>query len=183
MAVRPEPRLVERRQVYDGRIVHLDVETVALPNGHTTDLEVIRHAGAAAMVPLTGEGDVLLVRQYRHAAGGWLLEVPAGTLAPGEEPMDCAARELVEEVEHRANVLVELGFIFTTPGFTDERIWLYLATDLEPCDGELDDDEVLEVVRMPLEDALRATASGEINDAKSIAALTRAARWLEDGED
>jgi ADP-ribose pyrophosphatase len=104
--------------------------------------------------------------------------VPAGTLAPGEPPSACAARELVEEVGHRAGSLVELGFIFTTPGFTDEKIWLFLARELEPCAGDLDDDEVLEVERLPLPLALRAIHSGELNDAKSIAALTRAATWL-----
>jgi ADP-ribose pyrophosphatase len=179
MSDRPLADLLSRRTVYDGRIVHLGVEKVRLPNGVTIELEVIRHAGAAAMVPIDDSGDVLLVRQYRHATGGWLLEVPAGTLGKGERPKDCAARELEEEVGRRAGELIALGSIWTTPGFTDERIWLYLARRLEPVAARLDTDEVLEVERMPLGQVAAAIQSGEISDAKSIAALVRALAWLQ----
>ena len=174
-----EARLLERRSIHEGRVVKLAIERVRLPNGNVAELEVIHHPGAAAAVPVDREGHVLLVRQYRHAAGGWLLEVPAGKLDPGESPETCAAREVEEETGHRPGRLVELGWIFTTPGFTDERIWLYLATDLTPAAQDLQHDEVLTVERMPLEEAARRAAQGEIRDAKSVCALLRARHVLE----
>lgn len=159
-------------------MVHLTVERVELPGGGERELEIIRHVGAAAVVPVTAEGDVLLVRQYRHAVGGWLLEVPAGKLDPGESPEDCARRETEEEVGFRPGLLEPLGRMWTTPGFTDEAIWLFLGRQLVPGRQDLQEDEVLEVVRMPLEDALAAAESGAIEDGKSICALFRAAsRW------
>jgi ADP-ribose pyrophosphatase len=171
-----EPKLIERREIFDGRIVRLSVDSVRLPNGNRCDLEMIRHQGAAAAVPVDADGSVLLVRQYRHAAGGWLLEVPAGKLDAGEPPRDCAAREIEEETGFRPGRLHPLGWIWTTPGFTDERIWLYLATELEPGTQALQGDEVLEVVRLPLAEAVDRAARGEIRDAKSVCALLRAAR-------
>jgi ADP-ribose pyrophosphatase len=119
-----------------------------------------------------------LVRQYRHATGKWLLEVPAGTLANGESPESCALRELIEEAGHRAGELQPLGWIWTTPGFTDERIWLYLARNLEPAAQQLDDDEVISVERLPLAEAVRRARDGGIEDAKSVCALLRAEAWL-----
>jgi ADP-ribose pyrophosphatase len=149
----------------------LTVETVALPNGNTVDLEIVRHPGAAAVVPVLDDGDVLLIRQYRHAAGGYLLEIPAGTLHAGEDPRDCALRELEEEIGYRARRLDFLFSIHTTPGFTDEVIHLYRAADLTPGTQALGDDEVLEVVRMPLAGAIRQIAQGGIRDAKTIVGL------------
>ncbi len=167
---------LDRREIFDGRVVRLSVDRVRLPNGHVTELEMIRHPGAAAVVPVTADGSVLLVRQYRYATAGWLLEVPAGKLDPGEAPETCAAREVEEETGHRAGRLDALGFIFTTPGFTDERIWLYLARDLTPTRQELQHDEVLTVVRLPLGQAVERALSGDIADGKSVCALLRAAR-------
>src|SRR4030095_7952429 len=120
----------EPMRVHDGRIVKLDVEEVHLPNGNVVTLEIVRHRGAAAAVPVDDGGGVVLIRQYRHATKGYLLEVPAGTLDPGEAPEACALREVEEETGLRAAQLDPLGFIWTTPGFTDERIWLYRATGL-----------------------------------------------------
>jgi ADP-ribose diphosphatase len=167
---------IDRRPIYDGRVVRLSVDRVRLPNGNVTELELIRHPGAAAALPLAEDGTVLLVRQYRHATSDWLLEVPAGKLDPGEAPESCALRELEEETGVRASRLEPLGWIWTTPGFTDERIWLYLACDLAPSRQELQHDEVLSVVRMPLAEAVEAAASGEIRDAKSVCTILRAAR-------
>ena len=155
-------------------MVNLDVETVTLPNGATVDLEIIRHPGAVAVVPLKADGTVLLIRQYRHAAGGYIYEVPAGKLDPGEEPRHCAARELEEEVGHRASSLSHLLSFYTTPGFTDEVIHLFLATGLTPGTQNLEHDEVLEVVEMPLEQAMRHIADGTIRDAKTIIGLQAA---------
>jgi ADP-ribose pyrophosphatase len=159
------------RDIYAGRIVHLSIETVTLPNGATVELEIVHHPGAAAVVALQSDGTVLLVRQYRHAAGDYLLEIPAGTLHPGEDPRDCALRELEEEVGCRAGRLDFLCAIYTTPGFTDERIHLYRAAELTPGAQALDHDEVLDVVAMPLEDAIREIQRGGIRDAKSIVGL------------
>ena len=172
----PNGERIARRVVFDGRVVRLSVDRVRLPNGNETDLELIRHPGAAAAVPLAEDGTVLLVRQYRYAASGWLLEVPAGKLDPAEEPEACALREVAEETGFLPGRLEPLGWIFTTPGFTDEKIWLYLARDLAPARQELQHDEVLTVVRMPLAEAVERAVSGEIRDAKSVCALLRAAR-------
>jgi ADP-ribose pyrophosphatase len=173
-----EIEVVERRGVFKGRVVDLSVEKVRLPNGNVCELELIRHPGAAAVVPVDGEGNVLLVRQYRHATGGYVLEVPAGKLDPGEAPETCALREVEEETGHRPRELAPLGWIFTTPGFTDEKIWLYLATGLSPTRQDLQNDEVLTVERMPLSEAVSRAESGDIVDAKSVCALLRAAHHL-----
>ncbi len=171
--------LLGRSQAFPGKLVDLWLERVLMPNGAEAELEVVRHMGASAVVPLTAEGDVLLVRQYRHATGGWLLEIPAGTLEGGdEEPETCAHRELIEETGFRARQLEALGWIWTTPGFTDEKIWLYLATELEQSEQALEYDEVLSVERLPLERAVAMAQAGEIRDAKTICGLTRAVHHL-----
>jgi ADP-ribose pyrophosphatase len=155
-------------------VVNLDVDTVTLPNGATIDLEVIRHPGAVAVVPLKADDTVLLIRQYRHAAGGFIHEVPAGKLDPGEDPLHCAARELEEEIGYRASRLTHALSFYTTPGFTDEVIHLFVATDLSPGTQKLDRDEVLEVVEMPLEQAIARIMDGTIRDAKTIIGLQTA---------
>ena len=159
------------REIYRGRVVKLDVETVTLPNGVTVELEVIRHQGAAAVVPLKDDGTVILIRQYRHAVGGSIYEIPAGKLEPGEEPRHCAARELEEEIGSRAASLTHLLTFFTTPGFTDEVIHIFLATGLTPGTQHLDHDEVLEIVPMPLDEAIARIADGTIRDGKTIIGL------------
>ena len=174
----PEPKRLSTRSVYKGRVLDLNVDTVQLPNREVVDLEIIRHRGAAAVVPVDPDGSVWLVRQFRHATGGYLLEVPAGKLDGGEAPETCAAREVEEEVGRRAGRLEPLGFIWTTPGFTDERIWLYLGSDLTETKQALERDEWLTVERLPLEEAVRLAEEGTIADAKSICALLRAAKKL-----
>ncbi len=166
--------MTSSRTVFAGRVVTLTVESVTLPNGATVDLEVIRHPGAAAVVPVGEDGRVFLVRQYRHAAGGYLLEIPAGKLDPGEDPRACAARELEEETGYRAGHLEPLLTILTTPGFTDEVIHLFRATGLTPGTQALGHDEVLEVVPMDLGTALREIRRGGIRDAKTIVGLQAA---------
>ncbi len=151
-------------------------EDVVLPNGQRTALDVIRHPGASAVVPFLADDEVLLIQQYRYAAGGTIWEVPAGKLDPGESPDVCAARELEEETGYRAGEIVPLGSILTTPGFTDERIHLFEANRLEPATQKLDSDEVIELVPMPLSAALELVWSGQMVDGKSIVALVKAAR-------
>jgi ADP-ribose pyrophosphatase len=175
---RPRGERLASREVFRGRTVRLDVDQVRLPNGEVMDFEMLHHPGAAAVVPVDGEGHVLLIRQYRYATGGWLLEVPAGKLDRGEAPEACARREVEEETGHRPRELAPLGWIWTTPGFTDEKIWLYLATGLDPTRQSLGRDEVLTIERLPLALAVEKAATGEIHDAKSTCALLRAARRL-----
>ena len=157
-------------------MVHLFVDTLTLPNGHTTTLEVIRHPGASAVVPFVDGETVLLVRQYRHAAGGYLLEIPAGKLDPGEAPEACALRETEEETGYRAGRLERLGAILTTPGFTDEVIHLFAGYDLVATQSALEADEDLTVIRLPFAEAVAMVERGEIQDAKTMSALLLAAR-------
>jgi len=168
---------VSSQLVYEGRSISVWVEEARLPNGQTVPLDIVRHPGASAVVPFESDDDVLLIRQYRHAAGGTIWEVPAGKL-DGEAPAVCAARELEEEAGRRAGRLVPLGAIWTTPGFTDERIHLFAGFDLEPVPHRREADEVIEVVRMSLDDALDLVFRGELPDAKSALALIHAARHL-----
>jgi len=160
--------------IYSGQVVDLSLDRVALSSGSTVSLELIRHPGAAAVVPLDSDGCVILVDQYRYATGGRLLEVPAGKLDAGEAPEDCAIRELEEETGYRSGRLEALGWIWTTPGFTDEKIWLFVARDLVHHTATPQPDELLEVVRMPFDDAVAAASDGRISDGKSICALLRA---------
>lgn len=151
-------------------------EEVALPNGVLLELDMVRHPGAAAIVPFVSEHEILLIRQFRHAAGGTIYEVPAGKLEAGESPAACAARELREEAGQEAGRLVHLGSILTTPGFTDERIHLFSAHDLRPAPAAHEADELIEVVPVALAQALEWVWSGALDDAKSALALIHAAR-------
>lgn len=162
-----------REQLHQGRVFTLIRENVTLDNGVTVDIDTIRHPGASAIVPLTAGGAVVLIRQYRHSVGGYIWEIPAGTLNPGEDPEACAARELIEETGYAAGVWRRLGEITPVPGYSDERIHLFLATDLTPAAQNLDADEVLAVHEFPLERAAEMIASGEIQDAKTICGLLR----------
>ena len=171
-----------RREIYSGKVVNLAVEDVLLPNGETTSLELMRHPGAAGAVPLHPDGSVSILRQYRHAVGGWLWEIPAGKLdVPGEDPLACAQRELAEEAGLAAGRWHKLGSIYTTPGFCNEIIHLYLARDLSAVSRHHERDEVIEVHRMSLEDAIARIPTEEIRDTKTIAALQATALLLGEG--
>ncbi len=164
--------------LHRGRAIALYLDRVTLPNGAVAELEMVRHPGASAVVPFVSPDEVVLLRQFRHATAGTILEVPAGKLEPGEDPAVCAARELEEEAGQRAGRIEHLTTIWTTPGFTDERIHLYAAFDLESVPTRRDPDEVIEVVRVPLAQALDWVWSGELSDAKSALALLHAARRI-----
>lgn len=164
----------ERR--YEGRVIHLDVDTVRFPDGSTGQLEMIRHPGAAAVVPMLDDPAapdprVLLIRQFRHAADGIIWEVPAGRLDAGETPEACARRELAEETGMRAGRLERLTTIYTTPGFTDERIHLFLAGGLEKGDHRREADEFMELRPTPWSEAMRLIERGEIVDGKTLVSL------------
>jgi ADP-ribose pyrophosphatase len=166
---------VTARVVHRGRSIVVTVDEVTLPNGRRVELDLVRHPGASAVVPFETERDVLLLRQYRHAVGGTIWEVPAGKL-DGDPPEVCARKELEEEAGRRAGRLEKLASIWTTPGFTDEVIHLFAAFDLETIPVRHEPDEVIEVVRMPLARALDLVFSGELSDAKSALAIVHASR-------
>ena len=159
------------RNIFTGKVLTLNVDTVTLPNGVTIDLEIVRHPGAAAVVPLKDNETVVLIKQFRHAAGGFIFEIPAGKLHPGEDPRNCAIRELEEEVGYQAGKLELLSSIFTAPGFTDEVIHIYKASELKKGRQNLDRDEVLEVVEVSLRDAIEMMRVGKIRDAKTMVGL------------
>jgi ADP-ribose pyrophosphatase len=178
------PGRIARRPVHRGRVVDLGIDTVRFPDGSTGELEMIHHSGAAAVLPVLSDPggedpQIVLVRQYRYAAGGWLHEVPAGRPEhPGEPWEDVARRELLEEAGLVAGELRRLGFVWTTPGFTDEKIHLFLATNLSAGETSYDADEFMEQVRLPLSEALAMVRDGGITDAKTICALLYAAGFV-----
>jgi ADP-ribose pyrophosphatase len=161
-----------------GRVFAFYAENVTLPNGVTLDMEIIRHPGAAAIVPVMADQRVLLLNQYRHAVDGFIWEIPAGTLDAGETPRCCAARELIEETGYSARHLEKMAEITPLPAYSDERIHLYLATDLAVADQRLDADELLYVHSVELDRAMEMIADGRIQDAKTIAGLNLAAARL-----
>jgi ADP-ribose pyrophosphatase len=159
------------KTIYTGKVITLNIDTVRLPNGVTVDLEMVRHPGASAIVPMKDDGIVILIRQFRHAAGGFIYEIPAGKLHPGENPKICAARELEEETGYRPKELTLLSSVFTAPGFTDEVIHIYMATGLTKTVQNLDRDEVLEIIEMPIQNAIAMIQDGRIRDAKTMIGL------------
>lgn len=171
------------RRIYTGRVVHLDVDSVRYPDGSTGEMEMLRHPGAAAVIPFASDPrgadpTVLLIQQYRYATGGTLFEIPAGRLDPGEEPDHCARRELQEEVGVTAGRLERLTTIWTTPGFTDERIHLYWAADLSAGAHAREPDEFIEVVPKPLSEVLGMVRSGAICDGKTVVAILYMAGFI-----
>lgn len=171
--------LVEKRTtLYQGRVFRLDREDLRLSNGNRAALEVIRHPGAAAIVPLAPRGRVVMLRQYRYAVADVIWEIPAGTLDGGEVPLICAQRELTEETGFAARQWHELGEITPLPGYSDERIHLFLAWQLHAARQHLDADELLEVHQLPMDELLPMIYNGRIRDAKSICGLLLAADWL-----
>jgi len=171
---------IASHRIYSGRTVALDVDQVRYPDGSTGELEMVRHPGASAIIPFLSDpaGDdpqIILIRQYRYAADGYLYEVPAGKLEPGEEPRACAVRELREETGCSAEHMEHLYTMYTTPGFTDERIHIFLASGITRGDAHREADEFAEVETMTLSQALRMIQQGEIQDAKTALAILYAA--------
>ncbi len=168
--------LGERRLIHRGRRFDFEVVTHPGPGGKPITREVVRHPGAVVIVPLLDGDRIVLIRNFRIATGDWLLECPAGTLDPKEPPHVCAARELTEETGYRATKIEPLGWFYTTPGLTDERMHAFLATGLTLAGQDLDDDEQIEVVPVPLTKAMAMIDSGDLTDAKSILAILLAQR-------
>ena len=174
MAESQTPEFLDSRKVFSGRVFDVTVDTVR-EDDKTYIREVVHHPGSAVIVPAFDDGMIALVRQYRHPAVRYLLELPAGTLNEKESPEAGAARELEEELGLIAGRMEKLSEFFVSPGFCEEKMWLYLATDFTETKQRLDDDELIEVVRLPLERALEMITDGEIEDAKTIIGLMLAA--------
>ena len=173
-------RRVSRRDVYAGRVFDVSVDRFRddAREGREFDIEIVHHNGGAAALPVDADGSVVLVRQWRYPLGRELLEIPAGRIEPGDDPRTSALRELEEEAGLTAGRVDPRAEILVAPGYSTERIYIYLARDLAPVPQRLDEDEVVEVVRMPLAEALAAADAGEIDDSKTIVALLRASRLL-----
>lgn len=170
------PKLISSETAYRGRLFNIDVDTIEMDGGITAVRETLRHPGAVCMVPVAADGQLLMVTQYRHAAGRRLLELPAGTLEAGEEPAAAVARELQEEIGFRPGSIEPLGGFFVAPGYTTEYIHLYACTELIPSRLTGDEDEDIEVELRGMEEALAAIESGEICDAKSVIGILRWSR-------
>ena len=168
-----EPKLIHREVAFQGRHVQVRIDEIIDSAGNTSSLEIVVHPGAVCVVPLLENGDVVLVRQYRHATGSHLLEICAGGLNPGEDPLEAARRELEEETGYRAGKLVERARFWTTPGFTTEFMYLFEASDLVKTQTNFDADEIIDVEIATQDEALRMVDDGRIQDAKSILGLLR----------
>ena len=179
---------ISSRLIHDGRVVHLSVDRVRFPDGKEGELELIRHRGASAVVPLLGDPqgpdpEVVLVHQYRYAAGGFVYEIPAGLPHDGEDWESCARRELEEETGYTGETFTSLTHFFTTPGFTNEVIHLFLATGLAEGRIQRDEDEYIEVVKLPFSTVRAMIREGEIRDGKTLTGLLYVDRFLREGSD
>jgi len=172
-----QPAMTQRRRLYTGRVITLDVENVLLPNGVEARFEIVGHPGGAGVVPVDATGRVCLIRQYRHVARDWLWEIPAGKL-DGRQPESTARLELAEEAGLEAGHLESLGSIWASPGIFTEVVHLFLATDLRVVPARPEQDEVLEVHWVPLRDAVQHALDGTFQDAKTVVALLRAGHRL-----
>jgi ADP-ribose pyrophosphatase len=164
-------KLIESQRIFTGAVFDVDRDRIIEEEGIEIVREVVRHPGGAGGLPLLEDGRVILVRQYRHPAGRELLEIPAGRIEDGEMPLDCAAREIEQETGFRARHLEKLAEFYTTPGFCEEKLHIYLATGLVAAPRQLDHDEFVDVVDLPLADAVDMAKRGEIEDSKTIIAL------------
>jgi 8-oxo-dGTP pyrophosphatase MutT (NUDIX family) len=170
--------MVDVRHVFTGRVIEVNVERVQLPNGSIAELEIIRHPGGAAVVALDTDDRICLLRQFRHAVGGWIWELPAGKIDDREPPLDTARRELEEEAGMAAASWRPLGDYLSSPGVFTEVVHLFLATQLTPLPARLEEHEVIEVHWLPFTDVLRMADSGELRDGKSLVGVYRAAAHM-----
>jgi ADP-ribose pyrophosphatase len=173
-SIRKKATVNRSKEIYRGRIFNFVTEALTLPNGRTTEMAFIRHPGSTAVVPLLDDHTVVMELQYRHPVVEYLLEIPAGTMVPGESPLDCARRELKEETGFEAEEFVNLGKIHIIPAYSDEVIHVYIAKGLTPSKQDLDDDEIIEVVNYPLKEALQMVDEGRITDALTVLSLQMA---------
>jgi len=167
---------IESQSIFRGAVFEVVRDRLREENGFEIVREIVRHSGGAGCLPLFDDGRIALVKQYRHPARRELLEIPAGKIELGETPMACAMRELEQEIGFRAGRIEALAEFYSTPGFCEERLYVYLATDLQPVEQNLDHDEFVEVVYLPFTEAVMMAERGEFEDSKTIIALLLAAR-------
>jgi ADP-ribose pyrophosphatase len=178
MSTRKKAVVHRSRKIFEGRIFGFVTEKLTLPNGCNTEMAFIHHPGSTAVVPLMDDHTVVMEQQYRHPVGEYLLEIPAGTLEPGELPLDCAQRELQEETGYKAGELIKLGQIHIIPAYSDEEIHVYIAKGLTPAKQNLDTDEIIEVVTYPLDETLQMIVEGKISDALTVLSIQMAWFYL-----
>lgn len=167
------PKVAKREIIRSGRSFDLTVENVTLPNGVNVDMDIIRHPGASAIVALNAQEEVIMLKQYRHAVGGELWEIPAGTFDGKEDPLVCAQRELIEESGYEAQTWESIGAVTPVPGYSDERIHLFIARNLNQKTRKPDPDEIIEVHQLPFRQVVSMILTGAIEDAKTITAIFR----------
>lgn len=165
---------IDGENIFDGVVLHVRKDVIELPNGNTSTREYIKHNGAVCVIPVTDDNMIILERQYRYAIGKVLIEIPAGKLEPGEERLEAARRELEEETGYRAGKMTYLGEYYGSPALMDERVTMYLATELTRTEINLDEDEFLEVFTMPLEEAYQKVMNNELDDAKTQLCILKA---------
>ncbi len=169
---------ISSEKKFSGRLLDLFLDQVELPNGETSTREWIDHPGAVCLIPILPDGDICLIRQFRYGPRDVFIEIPAGKLDPGEDPLDCAHRELEEETGFKTNKLTFLTNIYPAIGFSNEKMWMYLAEDLEKTAHNLDHDEFIELCPTPLDDALEWVWSGKITDVKTVIGILWAEKLL-----
>ena len=170
-----EEKTISSKLIFDGKVIHLHVDDILLPNGHTSMREYCTHNGAVCVIPITSDGEVICVRQYRYAIGKEILEIPAGKLdSPTEDPYDAACRELREETGAISSKITYMGLYYGSPALLNEKIYMYLAEDLSFGECDPDDDEFLEIIKVPLSKLVDMVLSGEIEDGKTQSAVLRA---------
>lgn len=173
-----EEKKLSSEEIFDGVAIHLFRDEILLPNGNKGVREVVRHPGAVCVLPLTDDGQVIFVNQFRYALNKVTLEVPAGKLEKGEDPMEAALRELSEETGVEAKTIVPMGALYTTPALMDEIIYMYIATDLSQGEQHLDEDEFVNVIKIPLSKAVEMVMNGEIRDAKTQIMILKADKYF-----
>ena len=171
-------RVESREKLYSGRQFNFVVEQVRHPNGVRSEMGIVRHPGSTVIVPLFDDQCIGLIRQYRHAVSAYIYETPAGTMEPGEDPLVCAHRELEEETGYAAGEMAALGKTYLLPAYSDELTYVYLARDLKETCQDLDQDEIIDVHRLPIDHVLAMISAGEIVDALSILSIYQAVRHL-----
>jgi len=172
------PQVVSTEQIYKGKVINLRRDEILNADRKIVNREVVEHPGGAAVLAVDDNGNAYFVRQYRHPVGESLLEIPAGKLDPEENPLDCAVRELAEEVGVKANEIRQIAVYYSTPGFTSEKLYLYLATNLVQIPRQMQEDEDIDVIVFPLKEAIRMAIQGEITDGKTLIALLLAEHIL-----